>query len=42
MVLYSYPYIFEPQALEYPLGKQIYEYYTKENIPLIITPPITG
>lgn len=29
---------FEPQALEYPLGKQIYEYYTKENIPLIITP----
>ncbi|HEY8345441.1 MAG TPA: spore photoproduct lyase [Bacillota bacterium] len=29
---------FEPQALEYPLGKQLYEYYTKENVPLIITP----
>ena len=29
---------FEPQALEYPLGKQIYEHYAKENVPLIITP----
>lgn len=29
---------FEPEALEYPLGKQIYDHYAKNNVPLIITP----
>jgi len=29
---------FEPQALDYPLGKKIYDYYSTKEIPIIITP----
>lgn len=29
---------FEPQALEYPLGKKLYDHFAAEDIPLIVTP----